>query len=58
MEILGLEGLTTEEMLKQYDVLGFAYGYCVVRRKSDWAEGTLSFKRVGDVRYYYDFLGA
>lgn len=58
MEILGLEGLTTAEMQEQYEVLGFAYGYCIVRRKADGAEGTLSFKRVGDTRYYYDFLGA
>jgi hypothetical protein len=58
MEINGLEALTTSEMQEQYTVLGFAYGYCIVKRKSDGSEGTLSFERVGDTRYYYDFLGA
>jgi hypothetical protein len=58
MLIRGMDGLTTSEMQEQYEVLGFSYGYCVVKRKSDGSEGTLSFERVGDTRYYYDFLGA
>jgi len=58
IEIDGVDGLTTAEMMEQYEVLGFAYGYCVVKRKSDGVKGCMSFKRVGDTRYYYDFLGA
>ena len=57
MEILGLEALTREQMQEQYEVLGFAYGFCVVRRKADGREGTLSFKAIDNVRYYYDFVG-
>ena len=49
--------MTKEQMLEQYEVLGFAYGFCVVRRKADGREGTLSFKAIDNVRYYYDFVG-
>lgn len=35
--------MTKDEMLAAYDVLGFAYGICVVRRKSDGVRGTLDF---------------
>jgi len=54
--------LTKDQMLEQYEVLGFAYGLCVVQRKSDGAKGTLDF---GDftldndrTRYYYNFVEA
>jgi hypothetical protein len=35
--------MTKDEMLAEFDVLGFAYGICVVRRKSDGVRGTLDF---------------
>ena len=35
--------MNTEEMCAQYEVLGFGYGYCLVRRKSDGVRGTLEF---------------
>lgn len=35
--------MTTDEMLSEYDVLGFAYGMCVVERKSDGVKGVLMF---------------
>lgn len=61
MLIDGVECLTRDEMLEQYEVLGFAYGYCVVKRKADGVEGTLNFytddTQTPWVRYYYDFLG-
>ena len=57
MEINGMRGYTREEMQAEFDVLGFAYGFCVVRRKADGREGTLSFKAIDNVRYYYDFVG-
>lgn len=50
--------LTKDQMLNEYDVWGFALGMCVVRRKSDWAEGTLDFTVVDGVRYYYNFQEA
>ena len=50
--------LTKDEMLNQYNVLGFALGMCIVRRKSDGVEGTLDFAPVDGVRYYYNFLEA
>jgi len=28
-----------EEMLEAFEVLGFGYGYCVVRRKADGVRG-------------------
>ena len=62
--------LTKDQMLEQYEVLGFAYGMCVVQRKSDGAKGTLdfgdhfilcledSFNPLGYTRYYYNFVEA
>jgi len=54
--------LTKDQMLEQYEVLGFAYNLCVVERKSDGVKGTLDF---GDftldndrTRYYYNFVEA
>mgnify|MGYP003321474340 CR=1 FL=1 len=48
--------LTKDEMLDQFSVLGFAYGYCVVERKSDGVKGTLDFYSEDGVRYYHNFL--
>jgi hypothetical protein len=47
----------TQELQKDFEVLGFAYGMCVVKRKSDGAKGTLQFGTFEDdpIRYYYDF---
>ena len=28
-----MDKMTTQEMLEQYEVLGFGYGYCAVQRK-------------------------
>jgi len=54
--------LTKDQMLEQYEVLGFSYGMCVVKRMSDGVKGTLDF---GDhtldgerTRYYYNFMEA
>ena len=51
---------TKDEMLEDFEVLGFAYGMCVVKRKSDGAKGTLQFGTFEDdpIRYYYDFQEA
>lgn len=49
--------LTKDEMLAQYEVLGFSYGMCVVRRKSDGVRGVLQFTPDAD-RRYYDFQPA
>ena len=52
--------LTKDQMLEEYEVLGFAFGYCAVKRKSDGVKGTLDF---GDftldndrTRFYYNFV--
>lgn len=36
--------MTKDEMLAEYNVLGFALGFCIVERKSDGARGTLDFE--------------
>ena len=41
-------------MLAEYEVLGFALGICVVRRKSDGVRGTLDFDHAP--RRYYNFV--
>lgn len=46
------DGLTKDQMLEQYEVLGFAAYMCVVRRKSDGRRGVLDFCDVDGVRYY------
>lgn len=54
--------LTKDQMLEQYEVLGFAYGMCVVERKADGVKGSLDFgdREVDNVRtrYYYNFVEA
>ena len=52
------DGLTKDQMLEHYDVLGFAMYLCVVERKSDGVRGTLEFTDVAGVRFYYDFKEA
>lgn len=48
--------MTTEEMLAEYEVLGFALGICVVRRRSDGVKGSLLFDHAP--RFYYGFQEA
>ena len=56
--LINYDMLTTSEMQEQYEVLGFAYSMCIVKRKSDGVKGTLDFRRIDDTRYYYNFLEA
>jgi hypothetical protein len=51
-----MEKMTTAEMQEQYEVLGFAYYMCVVKRKSDGVKGTLDFDH--SPRLYYNFQEA
>lgn len=47
--------MNTQEMLAEYEVLGFSYGTCAVRRKVDGVVGSLLFERdetTGERRYY------
>lgn len=50
--------LTKDQMLDKYEVLGFAYGMCIVRDKETRKEGTLDFAPVDGTRYYYNFQEA
>ena len=43
----------TDELRKDFEVLGFGHGYCVVRRKEDGVRGSLYFDHMP--RFYYDF---
>lgn len=47
---------TTDEMTKEFDVIGFGYGYCAVKRKSDGQKGSLDFS--GSPRKYNKFVKA
>jgi hypothetical protein len=47
--------LTKDELLEQYEVLGFVMGYCAVRRKADGVEGVFSFSNIDGIRYYHTF---
>jgi hypothetical protein len=49
---------TKDEMLAKFDVLGFAYGLCIVRDKETRKEGTLDFAPRDGIRYYYNFQEA
>jgi hypothetical protein len=42
---------TTAEMTKEFEVLGFAYGFAVVRRRSDGVVGSLMFTH--SPRFYF-----
>ena len=52
------DGLTKDQMLNEYTVLGFAMYLCVVERKSDGVRGTHDFTDVDGVRFYYNFQEA
>ena len=52
------DGLTKDQMLSEYTVLGLAMYLCVVERKSDGVRGTLDFADVNGVRFYYNFQEA
>lgn len=43
--------LTTEQMRAEYEVIGFAAPFVVVRRKSDGAKGSLMFSHMP--RFYF-----
>lgn len=45
---------TTEQLQEDFDVIGFGYGYCAVRRKSDGQKGSLDFG--GSPRIYSKFV--
>ena len=51
-------GLTKDQMLEQYEVLGFALGFCIVRDRQTGKEGTFDFAPHDGVRYYYNFQEA
>jgi hypothetical protein len=60
--------MTKDQMLEQYEVLGFFYDVCFVKRKSDGVKGTLQYtsrpvihaddssEPIGWTRYYYNFV--
>jgi len=52
----------TQSLQEDFEVLGFAYYLCVVKRKSDGKSGTLDFHTVEDdgkyVRKYFNFQEA
>lgn len=48
--------MDTQEMQEKYEVMGFAYGLCVVKRKEDNIVGTLDFDHAP--RLYYNFQPA
>lgn len=54
--------LTKDELLEQYEVLGFAAYMCMVKRKSDGQIGTFAFDAFEEdgklIRKYYDFVEA
>lgn len=43
----------TSELQRDFEVLGFLAPYCVVRRRSDGAKGSILFQH--DPRLYYGF---
>jgi len=45
---------TTDEMTKDYEVLGFGLGLCVVKRRSDGQRGSLDFTHMP--RFYFNFI--
>jgi len=50
------ETWTTDELQDDFKVIGFAYGYVAVERKSDGQKGSLDFG--GRPRQYYNFVKA
>jgi hypothetical protein len=47
------EPMNTGEMQELYEVLGFQYYMCIVKRKSDGVTGTLDFDH--SPRVYFNF---
>lgn len=48
-----------EQLLEEFDVLGFSFGLCVVKRKSDGVRGTLDFTTDPSTpRTYFNFQEA
>jgi hypothetical protein len=45
---------TTEQLREDFDVLGFAMGIVVVRRKADGVKGSLDFTHAP--RVYFNFV--
>lgn len=45
---------TTEEMTQEFEAIGFAAPFVVVRRRSDGLRGTLTFTH--SPRVYFDFV--
>jgi len=45
---------TTEQLQEDFEVIGFGYGYCAVKRKSDGQKGSLDFG--GNPRIYNRFI--
>lgn len=43
----------TEELSRDFEVLGFAAPFCVVARRSDGKKGSLEFQH--NPRYYFNF---
>jgi hypothetical protein len=52
--------LTKDQMLEEYEVLGFFYDLCIVQRRSDGVKGTLQYSshetENGYTRLYYNFV--
>ena len=48
------EKWTTEELQRDFEVEGFAFGYVVVRRKADNVRGSLQFTH--SPRVYFGFV--
>jgi len=49
----GYDALTTEQMLKEYEVMGFGYGFCACLRKKDAVLGSFNF--IHAPRFYFNF---
>lgn len=58
MTIVYAETMNTQEMQDQFEVIGFMFGFCAVKRKSDGVKGTLDFYRDPETntRVYCNFV--
>jgi hypothetical protein len=45
---------TTDELREEFEVIGFMAPFCVVRRKSDGAKGSMEFTH--NPRWYFNFV--
>ena len=48
--------MNTQEMLAHYEVIGFSYGVCMVKRKADGVMGSLLFDSESGERQYHSWL--